>query len=180
MKQNFIALVITCLTLFSCSSTPQEYFGQAVLNCNLLYGFAGYELKRDLAIPSERLVDEKTMKMAPVLRGQVVKEKVETVEANFTKLKNLSITDDTKEMLAAATALYEYVLTVYKNEYTQLAALYDNGAAPDKIAATEKLITEKYEAAFLELYNAAGKAGKAYAAKHGIKVVDVNPSPTGK
>ena len=72
------------------------------------------------------------------------------------------------------------MLPVYKTEYKQLAALYDNGAAPEKIAATEKMITDKYEAAFLELYNATGKAGKAYAARHDIKVVDVNPLPTGK
>lgn len=178
MKTYILVILIACFTLLGCSSTtPQEYFGQAALNCNLLYGFAGYELKRDLANPSEKLVNEKTLATAPMKRAEVVKTKLEFVEANFAKLKSLSVTDDTKEMLNAATVLYEYVLPVYKNEYNQLAALYDGGAAADKIEAMEKSINQKYEARFLELYNAVWAAGKVYATRHGIKVVDVNPSP---
>lgn len=180
MKKNIILLVLVCLILFSCSTSPQEYFGQAALNCNMLYGFAGYELKRDLATPAEKLVDEKTLATAPMKRAEVVQQKLEMVESNFKKVKNLSATDDTKELLHASTALYEYVLPVYKNEYHQLAALYDEGTATDKIAAMEKSINEKYEAKFLELYNAVWAAGKAYATKNGIKVIDVNPSPAGK
>lgn len=177
MKRNCIALVLACLTLFSCSTSPQEYFGQAALNCNILYGFAGNELKRDLANPAEKLVDEKTMATAPIKRAEIVLQKLETVESNFKNVKSLSLTDDTKELLNASTALYEYVLPVYKNEYKQLAALYDSGAAADKIATMEKTINEKYEPRFLELYNAVWVAGNAYAAKHGMKVKEVNPAP---
>ena len=180
MKKNIILLVLVCLILFSCSTSPQEYFGQAALNCNMLYGFAGYELKRDLATPAEKLVDEKTLATAPMKRAEVVQQKLEMVQSNFKKVKGLSATDDTKELLNASTALYEYVLPVYKNEYHQLAALYDGGAAADKIAAMEKSINEKYEAKFLELYNAVWVAGKAYATKNGIRVIDVNPSPASK
>jgi hypothetical protein len=177
MKRKIIAISIVCLTLFSCSNTANEYFEQAVLNCNLLYGFAGYELKRDLANPAEKLVDEKTMATAPIKRTELVQQKLETVESNFKKVKSLSITDDTKELMNASTALYEYVLPVYKNEYKQLAALYDSGAAADKIAAMEKSINEKYEPRFLELYKAVWVAGNAYAAKHGMQVKEVNPAP---
>jgi hypothetical protein len=180
MKKIITPLLIACSLLIACNSTtPEKAFGIAALNCNLLYGFAGsYELKRDLGTPQEKLVDEKTMKMAPVTRAEVIKEKLTGVEENYEKVKGLSITDDNKEMLNASTALYEYVLPVYKKEYTELAALYDAGATADKIEAMQKSITEKYEAKFLALYNAAWEAGKAYAAKHGIQVREVNPSPS--
>jgi hypothetical protein len=69
------------------------------------------------------------------------------------------------------------VIPVYKNEYNQLAALYDNGSPAQKIEALERSINEKYEVGFLQLYNAVGVAGKAYAAKHGIQVMDVDPAP---
>jgi len=58
-----IPVLTICISLLlqSCSiPSPQQYFDQAALNCNILYGFAGYELKRDLATPAEKLVDEKT------------------------------------------------------------------------------------------------------------------------
>lgn len=179
MKKIFLPILFISIALLSCSSnSPQEYFNRAVLNCNLLYGFAGYELKRDLAMPSEKLVDEKTLATAPMKRAEVVKNKLDIIEKNFEKLKELKSTDDTKEMLNASIALYEFVLPVYKNEYQQLAKLYDNGEASEKIAAAEKNITDNYEAKFLALYQLVGETGKQYATRHGIRVQEVNPSPS--
>ena len=80
-------------------------------------------------------------------------------------------------MLDAAVALYEFVIPVYKNEYAQLAKLYDDGAPAEQIAALENTIQEKYGARFESLYNAVGTTGKAYAAKHNIPVREVNPAP---
>lgn len=59
MKKIIAPLLVACCLLASCSTSPEKTFGIASLNCNMLYGFAGYELKRDLATPSEKLVDEK-------------------------------------------------------------------------------------------------------------------------
>jgi hypothetical protein len=178
MKLIITAMAFVCLALFGCSSnTPQDYFSKAVLNCNLLYGFAGYELKRDLANPSEKLVDEKTMKMAPVTRKELVEEKLARVEENYQKVRSLGNDAGAADMVKASLALYEFVIPVYKNEYNQLAALYDNGSPAQKIEALERSINEKYEVGFLQLYNAVGVAGKAYAAKHGIQVMDVDPAP---
>ena len=87
MRKIFIAMLLACITLFSCNTnTPEDYFGKAALNCNLLYGFAGYELKRDLGSPSEKLIDEKTLATAPMKRAEVVKNKITTLEENFEKV----------------------------------------------------------------------------------------------
>ncbi len=178
MKKIILPLFVLCLLASSCSHTPREYFDQAALNCNALYGFASaYELKRDIATPQEKLVDEKTMKMAPVTRAEVVKDKLTSVEENYSKVKSLGSNEDADAMLKASTALYEFVIPVYKNEYTQLAALYDANAPADKIAAVEKNITDKYAAKFEELYNNVVKTGSAYAEKNGIEVRQVNPEP---
>jgi uncharacterized protein YcfL len=178
MKKICIPLIVVCFLLAGCSSkTPRQYFEQASLNCNLLYGFAGYELKRDLSMPQEKLVDEKTMKMAPVTRTETVKEKLVRVEENYEKVKALGSSDDSKEMINASLALYEFVLPVYKKEYVELAALYDGNAEAGKIEAATKNITDKYAAKFEELYNNVVKSGTSYAEKHGIEVRTVNPSP---
>lgn len=174
-----------CMFLFgcmlitsSCSHSAREYFDQAALNCNTLYGFAGYELQRDLALPQEKLVDEKTMKMAPVTRAEVVQGKLQRVEENYQKVKKLGSNADADAMLKASTAIYEFVIPVYKNEYTQLAALYDNNAPAEKIAAAQKEITDKYAARFELLYNNVIKEGTVFAEKNGIEVRQANPSPS--
>lgn len=175
--KKLVFVFASIILLASCSHTPREYFDQAALNCNLLYGFAGYEIKRDLVSVQERLADEKTMKMEPVTRASVVKEKLARVEENYEKVKNLGSNDEAAEMLKASAALYEFVIPVYKNEYAQLAALYDENAPAEKIAAAEKNITDKYAAKFEELYNNVIKTGTAYAEKNGIEVRQVNPTP---
>jgi len=160
------------------SATPQEYFGQAVLNCNLLYGFAGNGMQNELAQPSEKLIDTKTMATAPMKRMEVIDNKLENLQSNFKNVKSLKSTEETKNMLTASIALYEYTLPVFRNEYKQLAALYDNNEPAEKIANLEKTISDTYGAKFLELYNAVWTAGKEYAAKNGMKVQEVNTSPS--
>lgn len=175
--KNFLFCFAVISLLSSCSHSPREYFDRAALNVNLLSGFAGYELTRDLSMPSEKLVDEKTMKMAPVSRAEVVKEKLARAEENYQKVKDLGNNAEADEMLKASAALYEFVIPVYKNEYTQLAALYDANAPAEKIAAAEKNITDKYASKFEALYNNVVKTGIAYAEKNGIEVRQANPSP---
>lgn len=179
MKNILPVLLIAFSFLFaSCSNSPQEYFNRAALNCNTLYGFAdSYAIKRDLGTPQERLTDEKTMATAPVKREQVVKEKLATVEENYQKVKSLGSNADAEAMVKSSLALYEFVIPVYKNEYTQLAALYDENAPAEKIAAAEKNIVDKYAGKFEQLYNDVIQKGTAYAEKNGIRVQQVNPSP---
>jgi hypothetical protein len=177
MKKIFAAVLITACLISSCSTSPNETFGIATLNCNLLYGFATHELKRDLGSPSEKLVDEKTMAMAPMKRKEVVDDKLKFLEENYEKVKAIGRNDDNKEMLAASIALYEFTLPVYKKDYYELAALYDEHAPAEKIEAAEKNITDKYAAKFEVLYNDVVKKGTTYAEKNGIEVRTVNPSP---
>lgn len=180
MPRAVYRVLAGCLSLLlvACeSTTPQQYFSRAVLNVNLLYGFAGDVMHNQLATPGVKLVDAKTGATAPAKRAEVLKDKLDAIEASYAKVKALKSTDDTREMLQASTALYEFVLPVYKNEYRQLAALYDENAAPDKIAALTRTITEKYAPKFQEMHRALITVGKTYAAKHGIMVKEVNPSP---
>jgi hypothetical protein len=180
MKKILPLLLVFSFTfvLFSCGNPPpDQLFARVVLNTNLLFGFAGAGMQRELASPSVKLVDEKTMATAPMKRAEVVKTKLETIETNFEKVKAIGSNEETKDMLNATIALYEFVIPVYKNEYAQLAKLYDEGAPAEQITALEKTIQEKYGARFEELYNAVGTTGKAYAAKHNIPVREVNPAP---
>jgi len=164
--------------LQSCGNdSPQQCFNIAALNSNLLYTLAGNGFQRELASPSEKLVDEKTMVMAPMKRTEEVNNKIKSTEENYQKVKSLSAGDDAKQMLAASNALYELALPMLKNEYTQLAMLYDENSPADKIAAMEKNINDKYAVKFQTLYDALHKTSMDYASKHGLNVREVNPAP---
>ena len=181
MRQPFLIFLTGCCFVFlaACDiATPEQYFGRAVLSSNLLYGFAGNGMQRQLASPSVKLTDAKTGASAPMKRAEVLADKLEALQSDFAKVKALKSNDDANEMLKASLALYEFALPVYKNEYKELAALYDSGAAAEKIAAMEKSISEKYAAKFQALHTALIATGKTYAAKHNIKVREVNPSPS--
>lgn len=175
--------IITVLTaayfLLSCNTTsPEKYFDIAVLNTNMMHGFATNVLQRELESPSVKLVEGTTDKTEPMKRKEIIDGKIAYIEEAYGKVKDLKQTDETKAMLQSSLALYEYVLPVYKNEYLQLAKLYDDGASKEQIDAMEQSIETKYYPNFEVLSNKLTDAGKPYAAKNNINVKwDVQTSP---
>ena len=159
------------LCLVGCEpATPQTYFDRAVLNINLMHGFAGSGLRRELESPSVKLSETGNGETVPMKRKEVIDNVITSLEANFEKVKELKETDDTREVLQASIALYEYVLPVYKTEYQQLARLYDEGASRAQIDSLAQVIETKYRPGFEKLSDRLTAAGKPYAARHGIKV----------
>ncbi len=163
-------LVFSMLLIYGCSNTsPEKNFSIAVLNSNLLSGFAGNGLSRELESPSVKL-SESGNETLPMKRTEIIENKIRNIEESYEKVKDLNVTDDTKDIVSSSMALYEYVLPVYKTEYMQLAELYDSEAPQDKIKSQTELIHDKYFPRFKELYDKLIGAGKVYAAKHNIKV----------
>jgi hypothetical protein len=164
-------LVFAALLLLACNmATPEKYFDVAVLNCNMMMGFAGAEVPRDISEPSAKMDPANKDKVIQMTHKEMVDSKVEFFEDNLGKLKKLKETAETREMLQASLALNELVIPVYKNEYQQLAKLYDDGASKNEIQAFNDGIHDKYSGKFAELFDRVTKAGKAYAAKNNIKV----------
>ena len=182
MKKNSTRFLLTglcCLLLCSCNTaTPENYFDQAVLNTNMLMGFANDGFERQLEQPSVKLVEGTKDQTAPMKRKEVVDNQIQFVDESFAKIKNLKETDDTKDMLKASIAVYEYVVPVYKNEYVQLAKLYDENAPKEQIESYAKSINDKYSAGFEQRLNALINIAKPYAARHNINVKwDIKTSP---
>jgi hypothetical protein len=168
---SFAAIVSFCSIMTACNTaTPENYFDRAVLNSNMLVGFANRGLERELDQPSAKMVDGDINHTEPMKRKEIIDGKIQYLEEQLGKIKNLKVTDDTKEMLETSIHLHEYILPVYKNEYQQLAKLYDDGASKEQIQSLTQSIHDKYYPGFDELYNKLIAIGKVYAAKHDIKV----------
>lgn len=151
-------------------ASPEKYFDIAVLNSNMMAGFAGRGMEMQLEQPSAKLVEGSTDKTEPMKRKEVVDDKITYLENNLKRLKALSVTDDARQIITTSTSLHEYILPVYKNEYTALAAAYDNGAATEETSRMSQAINEKYYTGFEQRMNELTAAGKAFAAKHNIRV----------
>ena len=170
-KNYFSLLILSIITVIvsNCNTDkPESYFGKAVLNVNLMHGFANETLSLQLKSPSVKLTDDggtATMKRKEVIDGKLI-----SVEENYEKVKSLKETAETKNMLDASKSLHEYVIPVYKNEYTKLAGMYDNGASPEDIQTFTNSINEKYYNGYLEKFDKLIAAGKIYAEKNNIKV----------
>jgi len=163
-------LLFCCILFTECGQdTPEKIFNIAVLNSNFIVGFAGSGMERQLESPSVKL-DEGSNEPVTMKRIDVVNSKIEFAETNLKEIKGFNETDDTKEMLDASQALYEFVIPVYKTEYMQLAGLYDTDASKDRIESMSALIHDKYSSRYEEIYNKLIDIGKKYAEKHSIKV----------
>ncbi|MEO5592980.1 MAG: hypothetical protein ABIR15_14280 [Chitinophagaceae bacterium] len=169
---SYWPLIAFCvLLLAACNlATPENYFDQAVLNSNMMMGFANDGLQRQLDQPSVKLVEGTKDQSAPMKRKEIIDNQIQYLDESFVKVKNLKETDDSRDILKASIALYEYVLPVYKNDYIQLAKLYDDNAPKEQITALSKSIRDKYFTGFEERLNALTNAGKPYAERHKIPV----------
>lgn len=166
-------LVLSCICFLSaCSSnTPQTYFGLAVLDAmNMSTGFAGDGLSSQLESPSVKLVEGSKDKTVAMRRQEIIDNKIQFLEADLQKLKELKETPDTKDMLQTSLALYEYVLRVCKNEYRQLAKLYDDGAPKEQVQALTEKIHTNYYTGFDKLCKQLVSLGKPYAEHNHIRV----------
>jgi hypothetical protein len=173
MKKRLTVAIIffyCCLVNTGCNTAgPEKYFDLAVLNSNMLVGFANAGQLRELESPSVKLAENSSQPVA-MKRNEIIEQKIKFIETNLEKLKELKVTPDTKDMLQTSLALHEYILPVYKMEYGQLAKLYDEGASNEKIQLQAQTINDKYYSHFNELYTKLISIGKLYAERNSIKV----------
>lgn len=160
----FVSLFFTACN----TATPNDYFGQAVLNSNMLNGFADERGLPELEYGTAKLQKDGTTATMP--RKEILEEKIKFLQEALKKIKGLEQTTDTKEMILTSIELYEYAIPVYKTEYAQLAKAYDENASKETIQSETQVIHEKYYKHYNELYEKLISIGKVYAEKNSIKV----------
>lgn len=164
-------LFFYCILFTGCNTaSPEKYFDVAVLNCNTIAEFGNGSFERELESPSVKLAEGSTTQTVTMKRSEVVDDKIQIIESHFQEVKELKQTDDTKDIIQSSLALHEFVLPIFKNEYRQLAGLFDQGASKEETQSMAKAIYDKYSSRYNTLYDAVTNAGKAYATKHNIKV----------
>jgi len=165
------AIITLSLTFQSCSEDADKFFGVAVLNTNMITDFGTPILAKHINDTTIEFADIPSSKNKGDEAVQLVTRDIQFMEKSLADIKALSESNDSrKEIKAQSIALYEYVLPVYKNEYTAYAKLCDTKAPQAQKDEIIKSIAQKYNAEFEKRYGQLLENGKAFADKNGLKV----------
>jgi len=171
LKLSTILLLALSLFLQSCAEPADDFFGVAVLNTNTITDFGTPRLAKQINDETTEFPDIPSSKKNGDEAMIRVQNNILYMEKVLNDIKALSANDDSRKVIKEqAIALYEFVIPVYKNEYTAYAKLCDAKAPQaqkDEIIAS---IEQKYSARFEALYTALLTNGKAFAEANHLNV----------
>ncbi|WP_118951611.1 hypothetical protein [Taibaiella helva] len=173
MKKTLYSIgILVWLAFFSACNmaTPENYFDRVVLNANGFAYFGGEGAMRILSMPPAKLKEGSTTETVQMTRKEMVEMSITQMEQNLEKIKKLPDDNEAREMVQTSLRLYDIVLPAYKNEYREMAKLFDAGAPKEQIEALAQRIDEKYYKDYEQVFTKLTELGKVYAGKHDIKV----------
>lgn len=173
MKQfRFIIFLLASLFFIACqSASPDKFFGQVVLNTNLIADFDPATFGKRLEQETREFPDIPSSKKNGDEAEQIVNLKILTVEKAIKDIKALNVSDeDAKVLREQSIKLFEAVLPVYKNEYTAYAKLCDTKATAEEKQVVLQKIEKDYAPNVNELFDSVYTLGKQFAEKHNLNV----------
>jgi len=171
-KSSIFILSVVALLLSACfGESPQRFFDISILNTNMITDFATPRLSKSIDDQTKEYPDIPSSKKKGNEAVEFVTNKVLYLEQSLEKIKKLSTSgEDTKEIKAISTQLYELVIPVYKNEYMAYAKLCDSKGSQQEKETMAAAIDAKYAASFEQKYNALLEKGKRYAEENNLPV----------
>lgn len=167
-----LAVIAAATVFFSCNlnTSPDKFFGVAVLNTNTITDFGTDRLAKYIQLETKEFADRPETKKKGDEAVTFVNNKVLYMEKVLKDIKDLPENDDTKEIKNLSLSIYEYVIPVYKNEYMAYAKLCDAKGSEEQKQQIIQDVEKKYVPAFEEKFSLLLDKGKAYAQKHDLNV----------
>lgn len=164
-------LLAVFLFLQSCSEPADKFFGVAVLNTNTISDFGTPILAKHINDETTEFPDIPSSKKKGDEAVTSVQNNILYMEKSLNDIKALSASDDTRKTIKDKSAeLYEFVIPVYKNEYTAYAKLCDSKAPQAQKDEILKAIEQKYSAEFESRYAELLAMAKVFAQENNLNV----------
>jgi len=164
-------LFIFSMSMQSCAEPADKFFATAILNTNTINDFATPTLAGHINAETKEFPDIPSSKKNGDEAGKMVENKILYMEKSLNDIKALSAnSDDRKVIKEKSIALYEFVIPVYKNEYTNYAKLCDSKADETQKEALAQSIEQKYGPTFEKMYTDLMETGKTFATENNLNV----------
>lgn len=167
-----IVAATTAFLFVSCNlnTSPNDFFGVAVLNTNMINDFGTDRLAKTIQLQTLEFADRPSTKKKGDEASNFVHNKVLYLEKVRKDIEELPENDDTRAIKELSLSIYEYVIPVYKNEYSTYAKLCDAKGPEDQKQQIIQDIERKYVPAFEDKFALLLEKGRAYAEKHSLNV----------
>ncbi|MCD9855984.1 hypothetical protein LUD75_14755 [Epilithonimonas sp. JDS] len=167
----FAVLILFSLSVLSCAEPAERFFGTAILNTNAIGDFATPTLAKHINDETTEFPDIPSSKKKGDEAGKLVQNNILYMEKSLSDIKALNAnSEDRKAIKEKSIALYEFVIPVYKNEYTNYAKLCDTKADQARKDELAYSIEQKYGAKFEKMYTELMEIGKVFAAENKLDV----------
>lgn len=164
-------VAVFAISLQSCAEPADKFFATAVLNTNTISDFATPILAKHISDETLEFPDIPSSKKKGDEAVKFVQNNIMYMEKSLKDIKALNAnSDDRKAIKEKSVALYEFVLPVYKNEYTNYAKLCDSKADDSQKEAVAIAIEQKYGATFEKMYTDLMENGKIFATENNLNV----------
>lgn len=171
-KNHSVALlVILAFFIQSCAEPADKFFTTAILNTNTISDFATPILVKHINDETTEFPDIPSSKKNGDEARKFVQNNILYREKSLNDIKALNAnSDDRKAIKEKSVALYEFIIPVYKNEYTNYAKLCDSKADQTSKDELEKSIEQKYGVKFEKMYTDLMETGKIFATENKLNV----------
>lgn len=172
-KRYFTVAKLLVFALFaqSCVEPADKFFATAILNTNTINDFATPTLAKHINDETTEFPDIPSSKKNGDEATKLISNNILYMEKSLNDIKALNAnSDDRKAIKEKSIALYEFVIPVYKNEYTNYAKLCDSKADQKQKDALANSIEQKYAAAFEKMHTDLMETGKAFAVENNLNV----------
>lgn len=165
------AVALFAFSAQSCAEPADKFFSTAILNTNMISDFATPTLAKHINDETVEFPDIPSSKKKGDEAGKLLQNNILYLEKSLNDIKALNASsDDRKAIKEKSIALYEFVIPVYKNEYTNYAKLCDSKADQAQKEALENAIEQKYAAKFEKMYIDLLETGKVFADENKLNV----------
>lgn len=133
--------------------------------------FGAKQLKMEME-QKAYVYNEEAKKAEPAVtfKESLQKGLIERVEENYKKIKNLTVTDDSKAMIEGSISLHEFVLDKFKTDYLAIAQMKDENKRAEEIEKAIADFDQKYTPVYQEKYKTFLDIALAFAKRNDIPV----------